>query len=100
MAVSDFSKTADESGRYHYNYYKVDPYYNEVTFWSRWGPIAWMTRAFGGAVPGDNGDAYCPQGYKFEDIGPKRTIGKGKDVTDAIEAKLREERPAGCPFRR
>lgn len=51
-------------------------------------------------MPGDKGDLYVPQGYVFEEVGPKRMVGKGKEITDAWEKKLTAERTPGCPFRR
>jgi hypothetical protein len=39
-----------------------------------------------------------PEGYKFEEVGPKGMMGKGLSETKAWEDKLHTERPAGCPF--
>jgi hypothetical protein len=53
---------------------------------------------FGGDVPGSKGDTYIPEGYKFEEVGPKVMKNKGQVETRAWEEKIRAERPAGCPF--
>lgn len=53
---------------------------------------------FGGDVPGSKGDTYIPEGYKFEEVGPKVMKNKGQEETRAWEEKIRAERPAGCPF--
>jgi len=99
--VRGFHETPDPAtGRYHYDFYKAHPYYTKPGFWNRWGPEAWLVWAAGGDVPGSKGQLYCPQGYKFEEVGPKKMVGKGKERTDEWEAKLAVERTGGCPFRR
>lgn len=99
MAVRRFSASADpKTGRYYYKEYTAHPYYNKPGFLNRWGPNAWLIWALGGDVPGSKGDLYIPQGYKFQEVGPKAMMSKGLDVTDATEARLHLERQVGCPF--
>lgn len=52
----------------------------------------------GGDVPGSKGNFYIPEGYKFEEVGPKSMKNRGLDEVKAWEEKLMSERPAGCPF--
>jgi hypothetical protein len=52
----------------------------------------------GGKVPGSDGETYWPQGYRFEDVGPKTMRGKGVEEARDTEERLRTERPVGCPF--
>lgn len=42
-------------------------------------------RATGGEVP--PGARYYRQGYVYEELGPRKVVGKGKDKTDAWEKK-------------
>lgn len=99
MRTGLFSKNPDpKTGRYFYKTYKDYPYYNKPTFWNRWGPMALVWRAIGGTVPGDK--KWHPQGYVFEEVGPNKLAGKGKDKTDEWEQRLKVQRTPGCPFRR
>jgi hypothetical protein len=82
----------------HMSNYLVHPFYNKPGFLNRWGPEAWFVRAAGGYVPGSEGEKFIPQGYKFEEVGPRVMKNKGLDETYAWEKKLSTERPAGCPF--
>jgi hypothetical protein len=65
---------------------------------NRWGPEAWFVRLMGGNVPGSMGDTFIPEGYKFEEVGPKGMKNKGIEEAKVWEEKLMAERPAGCPF--
>ena len=99
MAKKLFSDEADpKTGRYFYLTYKDYPYYNKPTFWNRWGPEALFWRLLGGTVPGDK--KWYPQGYLFEELGPKKVENQGKDKTDQWEERLRVQRTPGCPFTR
>lgn len=49
-------------------------------------------------MPGAKGDTYLPEGYLFEEIGPKGMKNRGLEETRAMEERLMEERPSGCPF--
>lgn len=87
-----------KTGRYHPTRYLVHPYYNKPGFWNRWGPGAWYVYMSGGDVPGSKGDFYIPEGYTFEEIGPKNMKNKGLEEMKAWQEKLENERPTGCPF--
>lgn len=75
----------------------MQPFYNKPGFMNRWGPEAWFVKAFGGNVPGDNGGAFMPEGYTFEEMGPKGMIGKGLEDMKATQERLKSEWPLGCP---
>jgi hypothetical protein len=87
-----------QTGRYQTRNYFVHPYYTKPSFWNRWGPGGWFVYLSGGDVPGAKGDRYAPQGYKFEEVGPKYLKGKGLEDMKAFEEKIIAERPLGCPF--
>ncbi len=91
-------KPNSKTGRYHAPSYLARPYYVQPGFFNRWGLEGWFVRAFGADVPGSKGDLYIPQGYLFEELGPKAVHSMGKVEMDAWEEKLGMERPAGCPF--
>ena len=86
------------TGRYYSTSYLAHPFYNKPSFINRWGPEGWFVWIFGGDVPGSKGDRYIPEGYAFEEVGPRAMKKKGLEETKAWEGKLRDERPAGCPF--
>jgi hypothetical protein len=52
----------------------------------------------GGVLPDSNVDVYIPEGYRFEEVAPNCMKNMGLAETKAWEEKLRNERPAGCPF--
>lgn len=84
--------TSPESGRYTMSHYDNAPFYVEPTFWRRWGPGTWAMRAMGLPLPGDEGNRFCPQGYKISEVGP-RGFGKG-----VLEVERVGEGRQGCPF--
>ncbi|RDW63500.1 hypothetical protein BP6252_11045 [Coleophoma cylindrospora] len=86
------------TGRYNYKNYLVHPFYNSPGFLNRWGPEAWFVWLSGGKIPGSDGDKYIPEGYRFEEVGPKIMKGKGVEESNVMEQKLWAERPSGCPF--
>ncbi|OAA65910.1 hypothetical protein SPI_02697 [Niveomyces insectorum RCEF 264] len=114
------SAAADpQTGRIHLNEYMLEPWYNRPTVWNRWGPMALLTRALGGTVPGNrrhreeqqqpggkaaaaatsfDGVTFLPEGFLFEDIGPFNRMGSGVAEGAAEEARLRTARSSGCPF--
>lgn len=99
MRVRQIDDVRDPTtGRYHYKGYQAHPFYVKPRFWNRWGADAWLVWVAGGDVPGTRGDTYLPQGFKFEELGPKGMIGKGAGATMAWEEKLAVDRPNGCPF--
>lgn len=58
-----------------------------------------MTWALGGIVPGGkNGEKYYPEGYRFDEVGPDRRRGMGKNEMEEFEKKIKEVRHMGCPF--
>lgn len=91
-----FSEPDPKTGRILHHDYLVHPYYNPATFWSRWGPMSLVTRLLGGTVPGP--ERMMPQGFLFEDIGPKDKIGKGlAELAEGVEM-LKGRRRGACPF--
>ncbi|KAH7330067.1 hypothetical protein BKA65DRAFT_508404 [Rhexocercosporidium sp. MPI-PUGE-AT-0058] len=99
MRVRELSDHPDpKTGRLHANRYVAHPFYNKPGFLNRWGPEGLFVRLAGGDVPGSKGGLYLPEGYKFEEVGPKIMKNRGLEETKAWEEKLMAERPAGCPF--
>lgn len=97
--VSEFTDKDPKTGRYYHNTYLVHPYYVKPSFINRWGPTAWITWVLGGILPGGrDGKRYHPEGYSFEEIGPDRKKGLGKNEMDVLEQKIKVARPLGCPF--
>lgn len=95
----EFSNKDPQTGRYNHNNYLVHPYYVKPTFRNRWGPIAWMTWALGGIVPGGKGgEKYHPKGYRFDEVGPEKRRGVGRKEMDEFEEKIKSVRHMGCPF--
>ena len=86
------------TGRYNAVEYLSHPWYVEPTFSRRWGLRACMTRLLGRCLPGDNGNRYAPEGYLFEELGPKAMAGKGKDEMRDTEQVLRNASRGKCPF--
>lgn len=99
MRMRQISDSADpKTGRYFMTAYQAHPYYNKPGFLNRWGPEAWFVWFSGGDVPGSKGDKYIPQGYRFEEVGPKGMRNKGMDDWNSWEKKVKSDRPTGCPF--
>ncbi|KAK1970818.1 hypothetical protein LY78DRAFT_652560 [Colletotrichum sublineola] len=91
-----FSGPDPNTGRILHHDYLVHPYYNPVTIWNRWGPIGLVTRLLGGTVPGP--DKMMPQGFLFEDIGPREKMGKGSaEMAQSVEVLKGRDR-GDCPF--
>ena len=93
-----FSEPDPKTGRIQHLDYLVHPWYFRGNFWTRWGPVALLTRLLGGWVPGLDGDPYSPEGFLFSDLGPANKMGKGAEYTNNEEKRIRQERPSGCPF--
>jgi hypothetical protein len=97
--VKRLNSEPDQNGRYqlpspHGNF----PFYVKPTLWNRWGPIAWLTWAYGGRLPGDNPVEFMPAGYTFNDLGPVSRMNLGKkEMEEDIESLMRRRR-GGCPF--
>lgn len=94
--VKYFSEPDPQSGRIHHLDYLVSPYYNKPTFRARWGPGALLTRLCGGYVPGEKGTMY--EGFLATDLGPKNRMGKGMEEMEPDMARMKKNRPSGCPF--
>ncbi len=99
MRKEYMSKEADPvTGRYSSNEYLSHPWYVKPTFRRRWGPTAWVTRLLHQNIPGDDGNKYCPEGYRITEVGPSTQKGKGTEEMKEIENHLMEQRRGGCPF--
>lgn len=82
----------------HYHYLK-DPWYTPATFWARWGPEGLFRRACGLKVAGDGGAAMLPDGFLFEDVGPRDKMGKGVEETARLaRAAQTKVSASACPF--
>ena len=79
--------------------YLTQPWYIKPSFWTRWGPGAWISHLFGFKLPGDDGDKYIPQGYVFSEVGPRALSGKGIHEMDETMHSLIQRGHGGCPFR-
>lgn len=85
-----------KTGRFNSPLYLAHPYYVKPTWASRWGPEALVTWGLGGVVPGAK--KYCPEGYEIRNLGPDRYKGKGEQMMNGEEERLREMTTVGCPF--
>lgn len=88
----------DAQGRRAFTRYDAYPFYVRPTLWNRWGPVAWTTWLQGLPLPGDDGDAYYPNGYSVPEVGPNMFVGKGAVAAEETKARLRKERTGRCPF--
>ena len=86
------------SGRLHLLKYRVHPWYVKPSLKKRWGFSAWMLWYQGGALPGDEGIKYFPEGFLSRELGPSALIGKGLDEMDENRQFLMQSGRAGCPF--
>ncbi|PYH44419.1 uncharacterized protein BP01DRAFT_424193 [Aspergillus saccharolyticus JOP 1030-1] len=78
----------DGHGRIFSTDWDAAPYYAKPSLRNRWGPVAWLTWAFGRPLPGDEGSKYYPQGYYIPDVGPKYFEGRGRKELDQITKEL------------
>ncbi len=92
------SKANSKTGRYNSVEYLSYPWYVKPSLNRRWGLRAWITRLLGRKLPGDDGNKYAPEGYKFTDIGPQALKGKGIEDMDVTRTRLTNQRRGGCPF--
>lgn len=76
----------------------LQPWYIQSTFWSKWGPGAWLVKLLGGKVPSTHGDRYLPQGYDLMTIGPEPQRGKGLEEMSLDVEAIRARGVATCPF--
>ena len=93
-----FSDEANEYGRFNADHYISHPWYIKPTFSARWGLKALLLRATGGAIPGNDGDKYLPQGYIIAEVGPDALRGKGESEMQVTREKLMRLKKIGCPF--
>jgi hypothetical protein len=86
--------------RYSPGAYEAYPYYVKPTLWRRYNPVALLRWVSGGDRPGDKPEKYHPEGYKIEELGPPRWMGKGLDWMEADVKRGKEVVPGGgtCPF--
>lgn len=98
LRYTTFSEEPDANDRIFITQWDAAPYYVEPTFWSRWGPVAWLTWAMGRPLPGDQGDKYYPRGYYTPDVGPKYFEGKGRAALEEYMQDLKNSRTGKCPF--
>lgn len=93
------SSTSDSTtGRFNSIKYLSYPWYVKPSLSRRWGPKSWMARLLGRKLPGDDGNRYAPEGYKFTEIGPKAQSGKGIKEMKETRTKLARSSRGGCPF--
>ncbi|KAG6006047.1 hypothetical protein E4U21_007407 [Claviceps maximensis] len=96
---AEFSDRDPRTGRYYHYIYLLHPYYVRPTFGNRWGPQAWLTWALGGTVPGGrDGSKYSPEGYHFEEVGPKKNTPFDREKLKEWEGQVERTIPVGCPF--
>ncbi|KAK4499735.1 hypothetical protein PRZ48_007921 [Zasmidium cellare] len=88
----------DTFGRYFRTTWAAQPWYVQPTDKNRNGIKAWITQLRGLPLPGDAG--LKSDGYKAEEIGPKRFEGKGLKEFEEEKALLMASNRGGCPFAR
>ncbi|KAF4555139.1 Hypothetical protein D9617_3g022110 [Elsinoe fawcettii] len=93
-----FDDEPDSEGRVHSLQYTSHPWYVKPTTGWRWGPKGLLLRLVGGSVPGDDGERYLPHGYKIEEVGPQRQVGKGLKEMEAEIERLGLDSKGTCPF--
>ncbi|KAI1652284.1 uncharacterized protein F4817DRAFT_322738 [Daldinia loculata] len=87
-----------KTGLYNFERKTLQPWYVRPTFWSIWGPGAFLIKLLGGRLPGSGGDRYIPQGYDLMTIGPEPQNGKGSEDMIANVQIIRGKGVATCPF--
>ncbi|KAI0009033.1 hypothetical protein F4779DRAFT_584266 [Xylariaceae sp. FL0662B] len=87
-----------ETKLYNFDRKGMQPWYVKPSFWSKWGPGALISRAFGGRVPGSKGDRYVPQGYDLMTIGPDPQKGKGIEDMISTVGTIKARTVVTCPF--
>ncbi|KAF5024515.1 hypothetical protein F66182_3455 [Fusarium sp. NRRL 66182] len=86
------------TGLYNFQQKVFQPWYVKPTFWSTWGPGAFLLKALGGKVPGSQGDRFQPQGYDLMTIGPEPQKGKGLEEMATAVGVIKARGVATCPF--
>lgn len=87
------------TGRYHALQYFGLPWYVKPDLAGRWGFTALRTRLWGGVLPGDEGDTYCPFGYRIAELGPAALRGKGQEEMEKTRAQLRAKTGASTTIK-
>ena len=95
-----FSEKPNASGKFYAKQFISLPWYIEPTFWARNSPKAWLLRLVGGKAPGDDGNAYLPDGYVITELGPENLKHKGTTDMQSTRKRLEAKQPIGCPFAR
>lgn len=98
VPIKYLSDPDPKTGRIKHYHYLNEPWYNPATFATRWSFEALITWATGGTIPGDGGAELKPEGFLFEDLGPKRTMGDGVKDAPRMEEMVKERVSGGCPF--
>ncbi|KAG8628537.1 hypothetical protein KVT40_004410 [Elsinoe batatas] len=98
-----FDTLENAEGRIHASQFTAHPWYIQPSIGWRWGVKGLLLRLAGGVVPGDEGGRYLPQGYRIEDVGPERQMGRGKEeMRREVERLGRDDKVdgegRGCPF--
>lgn len=92
------SEPDKKTERIKHQHYLKEPWYNEATIWNRWNPLALITWASGGMIPGDGGAEMKPEGFLFEDLGPLQYMGKGIEEAKVLEDRVKKTGTGACPF--
>lgn len=95
--VKYFSEPNARTGRIHSYQYLNEPWYVPPTIGTRWSLEALITRLSGGMLPGDGGSEMKPEGFLFEDFGPKRTMGRPFD-DEEMERLVSMSHAQSAPF--
>ncbi|KAA6407364.1 MAG: hypothetical protein FRX48_08912 [Lasallia pustulata] len=90
--------TPTPSGRLHLRRYRGHPWYVEPTVKNRWGVSAWLTWWRGGALPGDEGEKYAPEGFLCAEVGPSGLQNKGLQEMEEDRERMMKLSRGGCPF--
>lgn len=80
-----------DHGTYYQLYYIAMPYYNKPTLTNRWGPGACIRRLQGLPVPGDQGQRFCPMGYKIPEAGPLQGRKQQKEMEEKVKQIVARE---------
>ena len=65
---------------------------------NRWGVSAWLTWWRGGALPGDEGEKYAPEGFLCAEVGPSGLQNKGLQEMEEDRERMMKLSRGGCPF--
>lgn len=91
-------KANPETKLYNFERKGLQPWYMKASFGSKWGPAALLVKAFGGRVPGAQGNRYISQGYDLMTIGPEPQKGNGIEEMEVDIEAIKAKGVATCPF--